>query len=69
MPTGLLRRILITGYCSLLAYAGLVLATLLLRRFAPQADWLSIQVDEYRLILAVFLGLMLANALGPLVGV
>ena len=68
MPLGLLRRIVVTSQCIALVYTGLVFLTLLLRRLDPQMDWLAEGMDEYRFILALFLGLGLANAVAPLAG-
>ena len=68
MPLGLLRRIVITAQCIALVYAGLVFFTLLLRRLGPELDCLAEPMDEYRFILAFFIGLGLANAVASLAG-
>ncbi len=67
MPLELLQRIVVTFQCIARVYAGLLFLTLLLQRLDPQIEWL-IDVDEYRLILAFFIGLGLANAAAPLAG-
>jgi len=68
MSPGLIKRLVFTGYCVGLVYAGLIFVALFLRRLAPESDWLADYVDEYRLVLAIFCGLFLANLLAPLLG-
>lgn len=56
----LLERLLVIALCALLSYIGLTFLTLMLRRAAPEAELLVMQLEAYKLQLALFLGLALS---------
>lgn len=64
----MLYRLILTLWCTALMYVAFCLLALFLRRTVPQLDFILEMGEQYRWILALLVGLALANLLAPWMG-
>lgn len=64
----MLYRLILTFWCTALVYVALCLLALFLRRTVPQLDFILEMGEQHKWILALFVGLALANLLAPWLG-